>query len=69
MIGVLCFYVTLLESQFERKLNSTTLLTVPRIYFDKLMIVLKQISKLLTSSKFNLYLNKKLKYNSLLHIN
>ena len=50
MIGVFCFYITLLESSFERKLITLTHNLVPRMYSDLSYIYLKNV---------NLILNKK----------
>lgn len=50
MIGVFCFYITLLESSFERKLITLTHNLVPRMYNDATYLYLKKI---------NLVLNKK----------
>lgn len=50
MIGVFCFYVTLLESSFERKLITLTHNLLPRMYHDISYLYLKKI---------NLMLNKK----------
>ena len=50
MIGVFCFYITLLESSFERKLITLTHNLVPRMYNDLSYIYLKNV---------NLILNKK----------
>lgn len=43
MIGVFCFYVTLLESNFERKLTTLTYNLVPRLYNDNSYIYMKQV--------------------------
>ena len=43
MIGVFCFYVTLLESNFERKLITLTYNLVPRLYNDNSYIYMKQV--------------------------
>jgi len=56
MIGVFCFYTTLLESSFERKLTPVTINLVPRFYVDSTFIYLKTI---------NIKLNKKKKINFL----
>lgn len=69
MIGVFCFYTTLLESSFERKLTSVTINLVPRFYVDSTFLYLKTINiKLNKKKKVNLlgkktrvYFNKKLK--------
>jgi len=52
MIGVFCFYTTLLESSFERKLTPVTINLVPRFYVDSTFLYLKTI---------NIKLNKKKK--------
>ena len=69
MIGVFCFYTTLLESSFERKLTPVTINLVPRFYVDSTFLYLKTINiKLNKKKKVNLlemktrvYFNKKLK--------
>ena len=69
MIGVFCFYTTLLESSFERKLTPVTISLVPRFYVDSTFLYLKTINiKLNKKKKVNLlekktrvYFNKKLK--------
>ena len=69
MIGVFCFYTTLLESSFERKLTPVTINLVPRFYVDSTFIYLKTINiKLNKKKKVNLlgkktrvYFNKKLR--------
>lgn len=44
MIGVFCFYITLLESNFERKLITLSYNLVPRMYNDMSYIFLKQVN-------------------------
>ncbi len=69
MIGVFCFYSTLLESSFERKLTPLTHNLVPRLYVDTTVLYLKNINiKLnmkrqgnLIGKKTRLFFNKKLK--------
>lgn len=69
MIGVFCFYTTLLESSFERKLTPVTINLVPRFYVDSTFLYLKTINiKLNKKKKVNLlgkktrvYFNKRLK--------
>lgn len=69
MIGVFCFYTTLLESSFERKLTPVTINLIPRFYVDSTFLYLKTINiKLNKKKKVNLlgkktrvYFNKKLK--------
>lgn len=69
MIGVFCFYTTLLESSFERKLTPVTINLVPRFYVDSTFLYLKTINiKLNKKKKVNLlgkktrvYFNKKLR--------
>ena len=71
MIGVFCFYTTLLESSFERKLTPVTINLVPRFYVDSTFAYLKNINiKLnkkkkkktnLVNKKTRVYFNRKLK--------
>lgn len=51
MIGVFCFYTTLLESSFERKLIPLTHNLVPRFYVDNTVIYLKNINVKLNKKK------------------
>ncbi len=51
MIGVFCFYITLLESVFERKLVTLTYNLVPRMYNDYSYLRLKRINENLNKLK------------------
>ena len=46
MIGVICFYSTLLESTFEKKVSSSMLNIIPRNYNDKNMLNAKLLNRL-----------------------
>ena len=59
MIGVFCFYTTLLESSFERKLIPLTHNLVPRFYVDSTLIYLKTINIKLHQKKQSNLINKK----------
>jgi heme/copper-type cytochrome/quinol oxidase subunit 1 len=59
MIGVFCFYVTLLESSFERKLVTLTHNLVPRLYNDISYLYLKNIVIVLNKKRQTLFPNKK----------
>lgn len=69
MLGVFCFYSTLLESSFERKLTPLTHNLVPRVYVDSTVIQKKKVNvKLKKRKKINLlskrarmFLNKKIR--------
>jgi len=59
MIGVFCFYTTLLESSFERKLTPIMHNLVPRLYIDTTIVFFKNISvKLNKKKKTNLIAKK-----------
>lgn len=58
MIGVFCFYATLLESVFEKKLTTYTHNLIPRFYNNNSYLVLKKINKNLNYKK-KTSLNKK----------
>jgi len=68
MIGVFAFYITLLESVFERKLVTLTHNLLPRLYNDYSYARLKKISEILNkkkktsfpSKKVRIFINKKL---------
>jgi heme/copper-type cytochrome/quinol oxidase subunit 1 len=68
MIGVFCFYITLLESAFENKLITYTNNLVPRFYNNSSYINFKNINSILNiKKKFNFpnkktrkFINKKL---------
>ena len=51
MIGVFCFYITLLESVFERKLVTLTYNLLPRMYNDYSYLRLKRINENLNKLK------------------
>jgi heme/copper-type cytochrome/quinol oxidase subunit 1 len=51
MIGVFCFYITLLESSFERKLVALTHNLLPRMYNDISYLYLKKITLILNKKK------------------
>lgn len=51
MLGVFCFYITLLESTFERKLIPLTYNLLPRFYNESTVIVTKYINSLLKLKK------------------
>lgn len=51
MLGVFCFYATLLESTFERKLIPLTFNIVPRFYTDPSYIALKNIKTIIQKKK------------------
>jgi len=53
MIGVFAFYITLLESVFERKLVTLTHNLLPRLYNDYSYARLKKISEILNKKKKN----------------
>lgn len=59
MLGVFCFYTTLLESSFERKLSPVIYNLVPRLYVDCATLHLKNINTKL-KKKINL-VNKKVR--------
>lgn len=59
MIGVFCFYTTLLESSFERKLIPLTHNLVPRFYVDNTVIYLKNINVKLNKKKQVNLINKR----------
>jgi hypothetical protein len=51
MLGVFCFYATLLESTFERKLIPLTFNIVPRFYIDSHYLILKNIKTIVGKKK------------------
>ena len=51
MIGVFCFYTTLLESTFERKLIVYTHNIIPRLYVEIDFLNLKNLYKILNKLK------------------
>jgi hypothetical protein len=59
MIGVFCFYITLLESVFERKLVTLTYNLVPRMYNDYSYLRLKRINENLNKLKKTSFPTKK----------
>ena len=58
MIGVFCFYITLLESNFERKLVVLTHNLVPRMYNDYSYLYLKKINMNLNKKKQTIFPKK-----------
>lgn len=68
MIGVLCFYITLLESSFERKLTILTNNIIPRMYHDVSYIYLKKINLNLNKKKQTLLPSKRTRKYFLKHI-
>jgi hypothetical protein len=61
MIGVFCFYITLLESAFERKLVALTQNILPRLYNDISFLYLKKIVLILNKKKQSSFPNKKIR--------
>ena len=59
MIGVFCFYITLLESNFEKKLIVLTHNLVPRMYHDTSYIFLKKINLNLSKKKQTIFPTKR----------
>jgi hypothetical protein len=59
MIGVFCFYTTLLESSFEKKLTTYLYNLVPRFYNNSTYITLKNINNILNIDNKTLINNKK----------
>lgn len=59
MIGVFCFYTTLLESSFEKKLTTYIYNLVPRVYNNNSYLSLKNINNILNIKNKNLINNKK----------
>lgn len=68
MIGVFCFYITLLESSFERKLTVLTHNLVPRMYNDTNYIFLKKINLNLNKKKQTLFPTKRTRNYLLKHV-
>lgn len=66
MIGVFCFYTTLLESSFEKKLTTYISNLVPRMYNNNTYILMKNINSILNidnkvlinKKKTRIYINK-----------
>jgi hypothetical protein len=61
MIGVFAFYITLLESVFERKLVTLTHNLLPRLYNDYSYARLKKISEILNKKKKTSFPSKKVR--------
>jgi hypothetical protein len=61
MIGVFAFYITLLESTYEKKLVTQTYNLVPRFYNDYSLINLKKINELLVVNGRVSFPNKKIR--------
>lgn len=68
MIGVFCFYITLLESSFERKLTVLTHNLVPRMYNDTSYIFLKKINLNLNKKRQTLFPTKRTRNYLLKHV-
>lgn len=68
MIGVFCFYITLLESSFERKLTTLTHNLIPRMYNDTSYIFLKKINSNLNKKKQTIFPIKKVRNYLLKHV-
>jgi heme/copper-type cytochrome/quinol oxidase subunit 1 len=58
MIGVFCFYTTLLESSFEKKLTTYTYNLVPRFYNNSSLFFYKNINQILNINN-KIFINKK----------
>lgn len=69
MIGVFCFYITLLESSFERKLVTTTHNLLPRLYNDTSYLYLKKIVLITNKKKQTSFPKKKTRKFLIRHIN
>ena len=62
MIGVFCFYITLIESSFERKLNIVTYNLIPRFYNNFSIYNYKLINNISNLKNYNSFnTNKKIK--------
>ena len=68
MIGVFCFYITLLESSFERKLVTLTHNLVPRMYNDVSYLYLKKINLILNKKKQTSFPNKRTRMFLIKHL-
>ncbi len=61
MLGVICFYLTIIESVFERKIITLTYNLVPRLYADTNYLKLKRVNHLLNKQKKTIIPKKKIK--------
>lgn len=68
MIGVFCFYITLLESSFERKLITLTHNLVPRMYNDATYIYLKNINLMLNKKRQTSFPSKRTRMYLIKHL-
>lgn len=68
MIGVFCFYITLLESSFERKLITLTHNLVPRMYNDATYIYLKNINLILNKRRQTSFPSKRTRMYLIKHL-
>ena len=68
MIGVFCFYTTLLESSFEKKLTTYSFNLVPRFYNNSSYFCYKNINQILNINNKLLMNNKKTKLFIIKHI-
>jgi hypothetical protein len=59
MIGVFCFYTTLLESSFEKKLTTYSYNLVPRFYNNSSFVCYKNINQILNINNKLILNNKK----------
>ena len=69
MIGVFCFYITLLESSFERKLITLSHNLVPRMYNDISYIYLKHINLILNKKRQTSFPSKTTRMYLIKHLN
>lgn len=69
MIGVFCFYITLLESSFERKLVVLTHNLVPRMYNDFSYLYLKEINTMVNKKKQSIFPKKQVRMLYIKHLN
>ena len=69
MIGVFCFYITLIESSFERKLHILNYNLIPRFYVNYSIYNYKLINNNYNLKNYNSFnLNKKAKNYIIKHI-
>lgn len=68
MIGVFCFYITLLESSFERKLITVTYNLLPRMYHDVSYLHLKKINLVLNKKRQTSFPKKKTRMYLIKHL-
>ena len=69
MIGVFCFYITLLESSFERKLITLSHNLVHRMYNDIIYIYLKHINLVLNKKRQTSFPSKTTRMYLIKHLN